>query len=99
MAQIISFHLSEYTDVMSYAEKHFHGDFLMTLNFLYCMHNPVKDCWSKHLKRFLLEKRNGVTIKKQQICWDCKHVISEECGIDGHEVYPYTKACNQFISK
>jgi len=58
MAQIISYHLSEYTDVMSYAKKHFHGDFLMTLNFLYCMHNPVKDCWSKHLKRFLQEKRN-----------------------------------------
>lgn len=29
-------------------------------------------------------------------CWDCSQRIGEECGIDGHEVYPDSEACGAF---
>jgi len=29
-------------------------------------------------------------------CWNCSQRIGEECGIDGHEVYPDSKICGAF---
>lgn len=29
-------------------------------------------------------------------CWDCDQRIGEECGLDGHEVYPDSEPCDQF---
>lgn len=32
----------------------------------------------------------------KRTCCDCIHLIGEECGIDGHEVYSETEACGSF---
>ena len=29
-------------------------------------------------------------------CWDCSNRCGEECGIDGHEVYPDSEACDDY---
>lgn len=34
--------------------------------------------------------------EKELTCWDCGQRISEECGIDGHEVYIDSKRCSSF---
>jgi len=31
-----------------------------------------------------------------ETCWTCEQRIGEECGIDGHEVYEDTKACDNY---
>lgn len=36
-------------------------------------------------------------VQQEKTCWDCSHRLGEECGIDGHEVYPYSKNCDAFI--
>lgn len=30
-------------------------------------------------------------------CWECDQRIGEECGIDGHEVYPDSVPCDRFV--
>ena len=31
-------------------------------------------------------------------CWKCANRLEEECGYDGHEVYPYTESCYNFTN-
>lgn len=39
---------------------------------------------------------DSTTHTDTKTCWGCMQRIGEECGIDGHEVYPDSEICSAY---
>jgi len=54
------------------------------------------DCINYGDCRLPLKLCNSKCELLNKTCWDCDQRIGEECGKDGHEVYPDSVPCDDF---
>jgi len=55
-----------------------------------------QDCCNYNSCRFPVQQCNNKCVAYNKTCWTCDTRIHEECGIDGHEVYPDSVPCFEY---